>query len=72
MEGMNGTATIEIDDEAPAQPGTTIRGFRCPDDLWAEAKAKAARRSRPGRRETLTDVLVRAVEVYVNEADDGE
>lgn len=68
MEHMS-TATIDETD-APAQPGTTIRGFRCPDDLWDQAKRKAARRSRPGRRETMTDVLVRAVEEYVNQADD--
>lgn len=68
MDTMS-TAMIEADD-APVTPGTTIRGFRCPDDLWEQAKRKASRRSRPGRRETMTDVLVRAVEDYVQQAEE--
>lgn len=71
MVTMSTAALIEADD-APATPGTTIRGFRCPDNLWEQAKAKAARRSRPGRRETMTDVLVRAVEEYLQAPEEDE
>lgn len=43
-----------------------VRGFRVPDDLWEQAKRKAAEQSRPGRRVTVSDVLVRALDRYVS------
>lgn len=43
----------------PNQPKTPLRSFRCPDDLWDRAKAKAA-----SNDETVTDALVRALEDY--------
>jgi hypothetical protein len=39
---------------------TPPRSIRIPDDLWNAAKAKAAERG-----ETVTDVVVRALERYV-------
>ncbi len=39
---------------------TRARGVRVPDELWDAAKAKAAERG-----ETVTDVIVRALERYV-------
>lgn len=44
----------------PNQPKTPQRTIRVPDDLWAAAKAKADERG-----ETVTDVLVRALQRYV-------
>ena len=44
----------------PNQPATPTRSFRCRDELW-----EAAQRVAEDRGETLTDVLVRALEVYV-------
>lgn len=69
MDDMSSTMIEEPETEGDEGAGK-IRGFRCPDPLWEAAKAKARRRSRPGRRETLTDVLVRAVEDYVNAPED--
>ena len=46
---------------APTGKGSTpMRGFRCADDPWETAKAIAALKG-----ETITDVLVRALETYV-------
>lgn len=48
-------------DDAPVRPThTPPRSIRIPDDLWNAAKAKAAERG-----ETVTDVVVRALERYV-------
>lgn len=44
----------------PNQPKTPTRSVRVGDALWAAAKAKAEERD-----ETVTDVLVRALERYV-------
>lgn len=44
----------------PNQPKTPMHSFRCPDELWDQAKAVAA-----GREETVTDVLRKALERYV-------
>jgi hypothetical protein len=44
----------------PNQPKTPARSVRVGDPLWAAAKAKAEERG-----ETVTDVLVRALERYV-------
>lgn len=44
----------------PNQWKTRARSVRVPDDLWAAAKAKAEERG-----ETVTDALVRALELYV-------
>ncbi len=41
---------------------TTTRTFRCPDELWAPAMAKARREGR-----TLTDVLVEYLRWYAEE-----
>lgn len=46
----------------PNQPATPTRTFRCPDDLWHEALRKAE-----DRGETVTDVLIRALERYVRD-----
>lgn len=46
----------------PNQPATPKRGVRVPDDLWDAAKRAAA-----DNGETVTDVLVRALERYVRE-----
>lgn len=42
---------------------TPPRSIRIPDDLWSATKAKAAERG-----ETVTDVVVRALERYVKRA----
>lgn len=44
----------------PNQPKTPPRSVRVSDDLWSAAKAKAEERG-----ETVTDVIVRALERYV-------
>lgn len=44
----------------PNQPKTPMHSFRCPDELWDAAKAKADERG-----ETVTDVLRKALERYV-------
>lgn len=44
----------------PNQPKTPLRAFRAPDELWQAAKAVADERN-----ETLSDVLRRALEQYV-------
>lgn len=41
-------------------PGTTLRNFRADDSLWFRAKAVAEKRG-----ESLSDVLRRALELYV-------
>lgn len=46
----------------PNMPKTPKRSIRVPDQLWQEAKRKAA-----DRGETLTDVIVRALRRYVRE-----
>src|SRR5262245_52834445 len=38
---------------------TTKRNFRCPDEVWEAASARACE-----RHETITDVLVRALREY--------
>lgn len=43
------------------QGTTPIRGFRIPTDLYTAAKAKAA-----SRGETLTDVILKALQRYIN------
>jgi len=47
----------------PNAPKTPMHSFRCPDELWEAAKAKAAEKD-----ETLTDVLRKALERYVKRA----
>ncbi len=47
----------------PNAPKTPMHSFRCPDELWAAAKAKADEKD-----ETLTDVLRKALERYVKRA----
>ena len=44
----------------PNKPKTPIRSFRIPEDLYEQAKAKAAERG-----ESLTDVVKAALERYV-------
>lgn len=46
----------------PNQPKTPLRSFRCPDDLWDQAKARAAEKD-----ESVTDALVRGLKLYVSE-----
>ena len=46
----------------PNAPKTPTRTFRCPDDLWAAAKDKAA-----VEEITVTDVLIQALKDYVAE-----
>lgn len=40
----------------PNKPATQVRGFRIPDDLWAEVVRLA-----DDRGETLTEVVIRAL-----------
>lgn len=44
----------------PNQPKTPLHSFRCPDELWDAAKAKADEKGEP-----LADVLRRALSRYV-------
>ncbi len=44
----------------PATGKTPVRNFRAPDELWDVATRIAAHRG-----ETMTDVLLKAVEAYV-------
>lgn len=44
----------------PNRPKTPHRTIRVPDDLWDEAKTKAAE-----REETVTEVILRALRRYV-------
>lgn len=46
----------------PNQPKTPARSVRVADELWRAAKAKAA-----AEGETVTDVIVRALEEYVED-----
>jgi hypothetical protein len=46
----------------PNQPRTPKHGVRVPDDLW-----RAAKRVAEDRGETLTAVIVRALERYVRQ-----
>ena len=46
----------------PNAPKTPTRTIRVPNDLWAAVKAKAAYENR-----TVTDVIIRALEVYIKE-----
>lgn len=46
----------------PNQPKTPKRSIRVPEQLWQQAKRKAA-----DRGETLTDVIVRALRRYVRD-----
>lgn len=46
----------------PNQPATPNRTVRIRDELWEEAKRKAAE-----NHETVTDVIVRALERYVRD-----
>lgn len=46
----------------PNQPKTPARSVRVPQTLWDAAKTAAA-----GREETVTDVVVRALEEYVTD-----
>jgi hypothetical protein len=46
----------------PNAPKTPTKTFRCPDDLWNPAKAKAASEER-----TVTDVLIKALQEYVKD-----
>ena len=48
--------------KVPNQPKTPARGVRVADELWSAAKAKAA-----ANGETVTDVIVRALQEYVAE-----
>jgi predicted HicB family RNase H-like nuclease len=43
-------------------PKTKIRGVRIDDELWEAAQAKAAR-----RRESVTDVVRRALLAYIED-----
>lgn len=47
----------------PDKPKTPIRAVRVPDDLWVRAQRVASE-----RRETVTDVIRRALEAYVAHA----
>lgn len=51
----------------PNQPKTPMHAFRCEDELWQDAKAAAA-----VRKETLADVLRRALRDYVDETNELE
>lgn len=52
---------------APTGKGVTpVRSLRIPDDPWLPAKAKAARKG-----ETITDVIVRALEAYNAEGEEA-
>ena len=48
----------------PNQPATPKHGVRVPDELWQAALLKAQERG-----ETVTDVVVRALQRYVREYD---
>lgn len=57
MTGVKTPATVP---RVPNQPRTPISNFRIPTALKAKAAAKAKERG-----ETLTDVIIRALERYV-------
>lgn len=46
----------------PNQPKTPVRSVRVPDGLWDAAKVRTA-----ARGETVTDVVVRALNEYTND-----
>lgn len=46
----------------PNQPATQVRGFRLPDDLW-----QALVRIAEDERETVTEIVVRALRRYVRD-----
>lgn len=48
----------------PNQPATPNRTVRIPDDIWEAAKEKAA-----DEGETVTDVIIRALQRYVRDYD---
>lgn len=50
----------------PNQPKTPIRGVRVPDELWDAARAKAA-----DEKESVSDVVRRALEAYVKDVGNG-
>ncbi len=50
----------------PNQPKTPPRSVRVPDDLWSAARVRAAENG-----ETVTDVLIRALEAYVSDDNRG-
>lgn len=46
----------------PNQPATPVRSVRIPDELWDALRARADERG-----ETVTDVVLRALRVYLRE-----
>lgn len=54
--------TLNVPRVSPNQPATPNRTVRVPDDLWLAAKEKAR-----DRDETVTDVIIRALRIYVRE-----
>lgn len=46
----------------PNQPSTPKHGIRVPDELWQAVKEKAHQRG-----ETITDVIIRALERYLRD-----
>ena len=50
----------------PNQPRTPLRSVRVPDELWTQAKEKAAQ-----QHETVSSVIIAALEAYVIIADNG-
>lgn len=50
------------DARVPREDWTPLRAVRVPDELWEAAKRVAA-----DRDETVTDVIIRALERYVRE-----
>lgn len=48
----------------PNQPATPGRSIRIPDELWDALRARADERG-----ETVTDVVLRAIRLYLREYD---
>lgn len=46
----------------PNQPRTPKHGVRVPDDLWHAVKIKAKQRG-----ETITEVIIRALKLYLRD-----
>lgn len=51
-----------IGEVPPNQPATPKHGIRVPDDLWQAALRKAHERG-----ETLTDVIIRCLRLYLRD-----
>jgi predicted transcriptional regulator len=48
--------------QVPNQPKTPLRSIRVPDELWEAVQRKAS-----DRDETVTDVIIRALQRYLRD-----